>query len=299
MLVSVRPFVCDICLCFSCGPLHSYILVWYIFLVFQVFSTAADNKSQVAGIPPVPRGMSQIEMTSDIDQHNTMNILRPLSPHLPIYRPQVNSTFSIVNRISGAFLSTIVLCFYFICLKTGLICFNYYNFYQFLFYSSKLILTSIDVTAALALAYHLFYGVRHLLHWRISLILSNKESSNQKGVPFPFLLKGATLLLIYVVGGLLKLNVLVFLFIWKPPMDAMVETLFYWINNHFFLEGDCLFIWQLPINILRLRPFHCCCCSLAPLCGWRTTWTCSLLFSSSVTSVEKKWGLRVPSCLQW
>jgi hypothetical protein len=60
-----------------------------------------------------------------------------------------------------------------------------------------------------------------------------------------------------------------------------------------------LFIWQLPINILRLRPFHCCCCSLAPLFGWRTTWTCSLLFSSSVTSVEKKWGLRVPSCLQW
>ncbi|KAL3576262.1 hypothetical protein D5086_021545 [Populus alba] len=130
----------------------------------RVFSTAADNKSQVAGIPPVPRGMSQIEMTSDIDQHNTMHILRPLSPHLPIYRPQVNSTFSIVNRISGAFLSTIVLCFYFICLKTGLICFNYYNFYQFLFYSSKLILTSIDVTAALALAYHLVYGVRHLLH---------------------------------------------------------------------------------------------------------------------------------------
>ncbi|KAJ6964921.1 hypothetical protein NC652_002981 [Populus alba x Populus x berolinensis] len=48
----------------------------------RVFSTAADNKSQVAGIPPVPRGMSQIEMTSDIDQHNTMHILRPIGPRL-------------------------------------------------------------------------------------------------------------------------------------------------------------------------------------------------------------------------
>nr|AIG89870.1 hypothetical protein [Capsicum annuum] len=29
-----------------------------------------------------------------------MNILRPLSPHLPIYKPQLTSTFSISHRIS-------------------------------------------------------------------------------------------------------------------------------------------------------------------------------------------------------
>ncbi|KAJ6868949.1 heat shock 70 kDa protein [Populus alba x Populus x berolinensis] len=130
----------------------------------RVFSTATDNKTQVAGVPPPPRGMPQIEVTSDIDQLNTSHILRPLSPHLPIYSPQVNSTFSIVNRISGAFLSALVLFFCLIFLKAGSICFTYYNFYQFLFYSSKLILPVVDVTAALALVYHLFYGIRHLLH---------------------------------------------------------------------------------------------------------------------------------------
>ena len=90
-----------------------------------------------------------------------MNILRPLSPHLPIYKPQLTSTFPISHRISGAFLATIVLFFYLLCLKIGLICFTYANFYQFLFYSSKLILISVEITA-LALSYHLYNGVRHL-----------------------------------------------------------------------------------------------------------------------------------------
>ena len=94
----------------------------------------------------------------------TLNILRPLSPHLPIYKPQLTSTFPISHRISGAFLATIVLFFYLLCLKMGLICFTYENFYQFFFYfySSKLILISVEITA-LALSYHLYNGVRHLL----------------------------------------------------------------------------------------------------------------------------------------
>nr|UOL64748.1 succinate dehydrogenase subunit 3 [Abeliophyllum distichum] len=91
-----------------------------------------------------------------------MNILRPLSPHLPIYKPQLTSTFPISHRISGAFLATIVLFFYLLCLKIGLICLTYENVYQFFFYSSKLILISVEITA-LALSYHLYNGVRHLL----------------------------------------------------------------------------------------------------------------------------------------
>ena len=91
-----------------------------------------------------------------------MTILRPLSPHLPIYKPQLTSTFPISHRISGAFLATIVLFFYLLCLKIGLICFTYDNFYKFFFYSSKLILISVEMTA-LALSYHLYNGVRHLL----------------------------------------------------------------------------------------------------------------------------------------
>ena len=91
-----------------------------------------------------------------------MNILRPLSPHLPIYKPQLTSTFPISHRISGAFLATIVLFFSLLCQQIGWICFTYENFYQFFFYSSKLIPISVEITA-LALSYHLYHGVRHLL----------------------------------------------------------------------------------------------------------------------------------------
>ncbi|TYI35349.1 hypothetical protein ES332_A03G070400v1, partial [Gossypium tomentosum] len=82
--------------------------------------------------------------------NRSSNILRP---HLPIYKPQLTSTFPISHRISGAFLATILLFFYLLCLKIGLICFTYTNFYQFFFYSSKLLLISVSI-AALALSYY-------------------------------------------------------------------------------------------------------------------------------------------------
>ena len=103
-------------------------------------------------------------LCNDLIRHanRRKKILRPLSPHLPIYKPQLTSTFPISHRISGAFLATILLFFYLLCLKIGLICFTYTNFYQFFFYSSKLLLISVEI-AALALSYHLYNGVRHLL----------------------------------------------------------------------------------------------------------------------------------------
>lgn len=90
------------------------------------------------------------------------NVFRPLSPHLPIYQPQLNSTMSILNRISGIYLSALVLAFYLVSMKMGSICFSHGSFYQFFFYSSKLSLLSAEV-AALALSYHVYAGVRHLL----------------------------------------------------------------------------------------------------------------------------------------
>ncbi|CAI0554646.1 unnamed protein product [Linum tenue] len=90
------------------------------------------------------------------------HVLRPLSPHLPVYKPQLSSTSSISNRISGAFLTGNVLVFYLLCLKTGPLCLTFENFYQFLFYSSKLTLVSAEL-AALAMSYHVYAGVRHLL----------------------------------------------------------------------------------------------------------------------------------------
>nr|YP_009430438.1 succinate dehydrogenase subunit 3 [Platycodon grandiflorus]ARR27570.1 succinate dehydrogenase subunit 3 [Platycodon grandiflorus]AWN57595.1 succinate dehydrogenase subunit 3 [Platycodon grandiflorus] len=90
-----------------------------------------------------------------------MPLLRPLSPHLPIYKPQLTSTFPIFNRIAGAFLATIVFLFSLLCLKIPLICFIYPSFDQFVFYSSKLIPISLEITA-LALSAHLYHGLRHL-----------------------------------------------------------------------------------------------------------------------------------------
>lgn len=89
------------------------------------------------------------------------NILRPLSPHLPVYQPHLDSTLSITHRITGAFLSAAILSFHLIYLKMGPVCLTFGEFYQFLFYSSKLTLVSLEL-CGLALAYHVLNGIRHM-----------------------------------------------------------------------------------------------------------------------------------------
>lgn len=96
------------------------------------------------------------------NQPTTSTNLRPLSPHLPLYQPQINSTLSILNRISGVILTSVVLSFYFLYMKTGLICFTNESFYQCLFYSSKLNLLALEISA-LAFVYHVVCGVCHLV----------------------------------------------------------------------------------------------------------------------------------------
>lgn len=87
---------------------------------------------------------------------------RPLSPHLPVYQPQLSSTLSICNRIAGAFLAGVILLFYMIYMKLGLVSLTYDSFYQFIFYSSKLNLLVVELSA-LAVSYHLYSTIRHLL----------------------------------------------------------------------------------------------------------------------------------------
>ncbi|CAJ1979049.1 unnamed protein product [Sphenostylis stenocarpa] len=86
---------------------------------------------------------------------------RPLSPHLPLYQPQLSSTLSIFNRIAGAFLAGVIVLFYMIYLKMGLVSLTYDSFYQFIFYSSKLNLLVMELSA-LAVTYHLYSFIRHL-----------------------------------------------------------------------------------------------------------------------------------------
>ena len=108
------------------------------------------------------RGTAEQMTSANQESGAQAHVLRPLSPHLPIYKPQINSTMSILNRISGSFLTLVVTSFYLVYLKLGPVCLSFENFYQFLFYSSKLTLITLEMTA-LALAYHVYAGVRHLL----------------------------------------------------------------------------------------------------------------------------------------
>ncbi|KAK9067699.1 hypothetical protein SSX86_011810 [Deinandra increscens subsp. villosa] len=85
---------------------------------------------------------------------------RPLSPHLSIYKPQSNSMFSIGNRIAASFLSGVALLFYFLYMKTGLICFTYNSFYQIFFgvngFTELLCYSSVPL-----ILIHILHSVKH------------------------------------------------------------------------------------------------------------------------------------------
>ncbi|XP_054822600.1 iron-sulfur cluster assembly protein 1-like [Prosopis cineraria] len=115
----------------------------------RALATAAEATSGETAATPVMAPMK--------------NTLRPISPHLSIYKPQSSSMASIFNRISGASLAAMVLGFYLLCLKMPLVCFTYAEFYQFFHFSSKFSLICADI-AAVALCYHLVDGIKRLLH---------------------------------------------------------------------------------------------------------------------------------------
>lgn len=85
---------------------------------------------------------------------------RPLSPHLSIYKPQSNSMFSISNRIAASFLSGVALLFYFLYMKTGLICFTYNSFYQ-LFFGVSGFTELICYSSVPLVLLHLLHSVKH------------------------------------------------------------------------------------------------------------------------------------------
>ncbi|KAH6764333.1 Lactate/malate dehydrogenase family protein [Perilla frutescens var. frutescens] len=77
-------------------------------------------------------------------------IFRPLSPHLPIYKPQMSSTVSITNRISAMILTVVPLSCAFLTLKWGPICLANESVYQALHYSLKLSPISFQMTDCLS-----------------------------------------------------------------------------------------------------------------------------------------------------
>jgi len=84
---------------------------------------------------------------------------RPLSPHLTIYRPQMNSTMSIVHRITGVGLAVtgMLLVWWFLAAAVGP---SYFAFVDGVLTSwlGKLVM----LISLWALWYHFLNGIRHL-----------------------------------------------------------------------------------------------------------------------------------------
>ncbi|KAJ0878352.1 putative Late embryogenesis abundant protein, LEA_3 subgroup [Helianthus annuus] len=85
---------------------------------------------------------------------------RPLSPHLSIYKPQSNSMYSIFSRIAASIISGVALLFYFLYMKTGLICFTYNSFYQ-LFFGVSGFTELICYSSVPLLLLHIIHTVKH------------------------------------------------------------------------------------------------------------------------------------------
>ena len=88
-----------------------------------------------------------------------MKQVRPLSPHLQIYKPQITSILSIMHRLTGVGLSvgTILIVLWLTSLSLGESFYEYYIiFVKSVF--GKLIL----IAFTFALSYHLSNSIRHL-----------------------------------------------------------------------------------------------------------------------------------------
>ena len=88
-----------------------------------------------------------------------VDIDRPTSPHLQIYRPQLTSVLSISHRISGIFLVLGVVCLsgWIISLALGEVWFGWFDAAR-----SSLLGQVCSFAWVFSLFYHLLNGVRHL-----------------------------------------------------------------------------------------------------------------------------------------
>jgi succinate dehydrogenase / fumarate reductase cytochrome b subunit len=85
---------------------------------------------------------------------------RPLSPHLQIYRPQINMVMSIVHRITGAalYFGTLLLAWWLFAAATGP---DYFDFVNGLFATWPGMVIIVGYTWALI--HHMLGGLRHFV----------------------------------------------------------------------------------------------------------------------------------------
>lgn len=86
-------------------------------------------------------------------------VRRPMSPHLQIYKPQITSALSILNRASGIAISagTLLMVWWLVAASEGPGAFAAVQWF-----ASSIVGVIVLVGWALALSYHFFGGLRHL-----------------------------------------------------------------------------------------------------------------------------------------
>ena len=131
-------------------------------------------------------------------------ILRPTSPYLTVYKPQVGSLVSIMGRFSGLILSVYLLLYFFLCYGKDSLLHEYF-FYSFCFDffhgGFDQIFVSFGVLfLLLSFVYHLLFSCRYLYwSWTGGYVLD-----------YPLNLEGLYLTANYLVGLTFSLT----LFFW-------------------------------------------------------------------------------------
>lgn len=95
--------------------------------------------------------------------------MRPISPYLSIYKPQVGSIFSIFGRISGLILFSLFIVYYLfeILVPFYFTCYSVYVFYFMFFKGCTLISLSILFFILINLFYHLLFSCRYI-YWGLT-----------------------------------------------------------------------------------------------------------------------------------
>lgn len=91
--------------------------------------------------------------------------VRPLSPHLSVYKPQTSSMGSIFHRISFMYLTGLTIFYYLVYIKMAPICLTFDAFNWALYYTSKLT-SLLNELAGVAMLYYVYHGVHGLFQFR-------------------------------------------------------------------------------------------------------------------------------------
>jgi succinate dehydrogenase / fumarate reductase, cytochrome b subunit len=96
----------------------------------------------------------------DVKQGQSLEMRRPLSPHLTVYRPMMTMMMSIAHRITGAalYVGTLLLVWYLFAAAEGGSAFTFASWFL-----GSIIGQIILLGFTFALLHHFFGGIRHLI----------------------------------------------------------------------------------------------------------------------------------------